>query len=198
MTFPFPWTALVRDGPVGPLGQLHRELVAVADRVRVMVAEAISHAVASAARHTVLALLGQSDAGLPPPRFPTDLPGRPQPLWRGRDESQEWDEASWVDEPPDWGLPQEQDPEDERLLSARAPREDAVLPLRPWRPTLVIAFQAVAWWLWRQAGRWPVRAALGFGLACGLALYLSGALLETRTGLALTLLTDTLGAVTAT
>ena len=40
-----------------------------------------------------------------------------------------------------------------------------------------------------------MRAALGFSLACGLALLVGGAMIENETGLALTLFTDAIRAV---
>jgi len=65
-----------------------------------------------------------------------------------------------------------------------------------WQQGLAVALPAVGWWLHRRAGGRAVGAALGCGLVCGLALYRGGRK-AAGTGLALTLLTESVRAVAA-
>src|SRR5262249_8287135 len=154
-------------------GRLHQDLLALGERVRTSVAEAIGHAVAGVARQVVLSMLGKARANPTTHPFPVALPSRPKPLWQRLDDDTdgvlERNELTWCDERPDWELPDDEDREEELLLPSCGRRAE-VPPPGPWRAALAIALQAVGWWLWRQAGRWPVRATLGFGLACALAM----------------------------
>jgi hypothetical protein len=65
-----------------------------------------------------------------------------------------------------------------------------------WRQALAAALPALGWWLHRHAGRRVVGAALGCGVACGLALYFGGRKAGSNR-LALTLLTESVAAVAA-
>jgi hypothetical protein len=171
----------------GHLGRLHSNLLDLDERLREAVAQAIGQAAAGVVRQVVLSLLGEGDAGPAVLRFSPRQPGRSRPLWQALDDADERDRPPWLD-----------DPEEDAFLRDRdADLDDRVIdPPRPslGRRVLTAALPALGWWLSRPAGRRAVGAALGCGLACGLALYLRGRK-AAGTGLALTLLTESVGAV---
>jgi hypothetical protein len=98
--------------------------------------------------------------------------------------------APWLDEREEDAYPSDRDHDDD------GDRATAVARPSLWRQVLAAALPALGWCLHRRVGHRAVGAALGCGLVCGLALYL-GKQKAGGTGLALTLLTESVAAVAA-
>src|SRR5262249_11270656 len=148
-------------------------------------------AAAGVVRQVVLSLLGAADEGPAVVRFAPHRPNRDRPLWQTLDEPEERDRPPWLDEREEDAPLRDRAPADlgaDRATDARRPSF--------WRQALAAALPALGWLLHRRAGRRTVGAALGCGLVCGLALSLGGRRAG-GTGLALTLLTESVGAVAA-
>ena len=179
----------------GHLGRLHSNLLDLDERLREAVAQAIGQAAAGVVGQVALSLLGQGDGGPPPLRFAPRQPARSRPLWQTLDDPEEWNRPPWLDQ-------REEDAFLHDLDHTRDTEDfddDCVVEVaRPslWRQALAAALPGLGWWLHRQAGRRTAGAALGCGVACGLALYFGGRKAG-GTGLALTLLTESVAAVTA-
>jgi hypothetical protein len=183
-----PWSSSAGSpGRGGHLDRLHGNLLDLDERLREAVSQAIGQAAAGVVHQVVLSLLGQADDGPGLPRLSARHAGRSRPLWEALGGAEERDRPPWLDEPE----------EEEAFLPDRDCDRAADLP-RPslWRQALAAALPALGWLLHRQAGRRAVGAALGCGMVYGLALYLGGRKAG-GTGLALTLLTESVGAVAA-
>jgi hypothetical protein len=176
----------------GHLGRLHSNLLDLDERLRAAVAQAIGQAAAGVVGQVVLSLLGQGDDGPPPLRFAPHQPSRSRPLWQTLDDAEERERPPWLDEREEDAFLLERD----RDHGADADRVVAVGRPSLWRQALAAALPALGWWLHRQAGRRTAGAALGCGVVCGLALYFGGRRAG-GTGLALTLLTQSVAAVAA-
>jgi hypothetical protein len=187
-----PWTTLTRLRQGCHLRRLHQELIGLGEQVREAVAQAIGHAVAGIARQSVLSLLAGTQTGLGQSRLPVSPAAHSPSLWQTQDDGRERDGLGWPMEPRDWDSCDE---EEEQAFLPPSGRRAEVPPVQTWRPALALALQALALWFWRQLARWPVRAALGFGLACTLALSLNGTVIPNEAGFALTVLTNALAAV---
>ena len=175
----------------GHLGRLHGNLLDLDERLREAVAQAIGQAAAGVVRQVALSLLGDADEGPAAVRFAPHRPNRDRPLWQTLDEPEERDRPPWFDEREEDAFPPDRDPDDfegDRAVAVRRPSF--------WRQALAAALLALCWWLHQRAGRRTAGAALGCGLVCGLALYL-GQRRVGATGLALTLLTESVAAVAA-
>jgi hypothetical protein len=175
----------------GHLGRLHSNLLDLDERLREAVAQAIGQAAAGVVGQVVLSLLGQADDGPTLLRMPPRQPNRSRPLWQTLDEPEERDRPPWLDERE----------EEEAFLQDRDYDDDcdrATAVARParWRQVLAAALPALGWCLHRRVGHRAVGAALGCGLVCSLALYF-GKQKAGGTGLALTLLTESVAAVAA-
>jgi hypothetical protein len=175
----------------GHLGRLHSNLLDLDERLREAVAQAIGQAAAGVVGQVVLSLLGEADAGPTLLRFSPHQPNRNRPLWQTLDEPEERDRPPWF----------QGREEEEAFLQDRDHDDDgdrATDVARPalWRQVLAAALPALGWCLHRRVGHRAVGAALGCGLVCGLALYL-GKRTAGGTGLALTLLTESVAAVAA-
>jgi hypothetical protein len=183
-------------GRGGHLGRLHGNLLDLDDRLREAVAGAIGQAAAGVVRQVMLALLSQADGG--PSPLPLALRGttRARPLWQTLDEDEEQDRPPWLDETEEHGRSPWPDEAQEAAFLPDRDREGDVCAAQPclWRRALGVALPVLGWWLHRQASRRAVGATLGCGVVCGLALYLGGRKAG-GTGLALTLLTESVGAV---
>jgi hypothetical protein len=184
----------VRPTPLGfpargsHLGRLHGNLLDLDERLREAVGQAIGQAAAGVVRQLALSLLGQADGDPTLLRLPPRATGRGRPLWQTLDDPEDRDRPPWPDEPEDDAFLHDRDTDDDRVGDVSHPSF--------WRQALAAALPALGWWLYRGAGRRAAGAALGCGLACGLALYLGGRK-GAGTGLALTLLTESVGAVAA-
>jgi hypothetical protein len=185
------WTALANFHRSGHLSQRHHELIALGAHLRTAMAQAIGRAVAGVACQSVLSLLGTVHADLSPRRPPSLSPRSPS-LWQTPYEGNVRDHLLWRS--PSTDLEQHRVVE---VSGFRPPLHlrTGVLPAHTWYPGLAVIVQAVAWWFWRQVGRSSVCAALGFGLALALALWLNGSVASNVAGLAPSLLTDALAPV---
>ena len=141
-------------------------------------------------RQVVLSLLGPGDDGPTRYRLSPQQPSRSRPLWQTLDDAGERDRPPWLNERE----------EEEGFLSDGDRDHDLdndlgadLTPTGLWRQVLAAALPALGWWLYRQAGRQMVGAAVGFGVVCGLALYYGGRK-NASTGLALALLTESVAA----
>jgi hypothetical protein len=176
----------------GHLGRLHGTLLDLDERLRDAVAQAIGQAAAGVVRQVVLALLGEEDDGQIPPRRTPRPAGPSRPLWQALGDPEERDRPPWLDEPAEDALLHDLDRdvgrEDEPVVDVARPAL--------WKQLLAAALPALGWLVHRQAGRHTAGAAPGCGLVCGLALYLGGRKVG-GTGLALTLLTESVAAVAA-
>jgi hypothetical protein len=174
----------------GHLGRLHSNLLDLDERLREAVAQAIGQAAAGVVGQVVLSLLGQADDGPTLLRLSPRQPTRSRPMWQTLDEPEERDRPPWLDER-----------EEDAFLRDRDNDDDVARPTdgdRPsrWRQVLAAALPALGWCLHRRVGHRAGGAALGCGLVCGLALYF-GKQKAGGTGLALTLLTESVAAVAA-
>jgi hypothetical protein len=176
----------------GHLGRLHSNLLDLDERLREAVAQAIGQAAAGVVGQVVLSLLGQADDGPTLLRLSPRQPTRSRPLWQTLDEPEERDRPPWLDERAEdaFLLDRDRDHDDD------GDRPTAVARPSRWRQVLAAALPALGWCLHRRVGHRAVGAALGCGLVCGLALYL-GKRKAGGTGLALTLLTESVAAVAA-
>jgi len=155
----------------------------------------IGQAAAGVVRQAALSLLGQADDSPTLLRLSPRSAGRSRPLWQTLDDAEERDRPPWLNE---------REEEDLFLQDFDKDRghdtdpERAVASPRPslWRQALAAALPTLGWLLHRRAGRRAVGATLGCGVVCGLALYLGGRK-GAGTGLALTLLTESVAAVAA-
>ena len=174
----------------GHLGRLHSNLLDLDERLREAVAQAIGQAAAGVVGQVVLSLLGQADDGPTLLRMSPRPPTRSRPLWQTLDEPEERDRPPWLDEREEETFLQDRDHDDDgdRVTNDARPAL--------WRQVLAAALPALGWCLHRRVGHRAVGAALGCGLVCGLALYL-GKQKAGGTGLALTLLTESVAAVAA-
>lgn len=179
----------------GHLGRLHDNLLDLSERLRGAVAQAVGDATAGAVRQAVLSLLRQSDAGPSLSRPRTSSPRRPASLWESLDDVDERDDPPSPRSSHAWDSSDEEN--EEEASCCQVDQAVDLSRLRPWPVPLSAALVAVAWWSQRQRSRRPLPAALSFSLACGLALYLGRSATGSATGLALTLLTDAVGAVAA-
>jgi hypothetical protein len=179
--------------PGGHLDRLHANLLDLDERLGEAVAQAIGQAAAGVVRQVALSLLRQAEDGPTLLRLPPRPAGRSRPLWQTLDDAEERDRPPWLDEREEEdAFLQDLDRDRDADLGHAAASGRRSL----WRQALAAALPALGWWLHRQAGRRAAGAALGCGLACGLALYLGGRK-GAGTGLALTLLTESVGAVAA-
>jgi hypothetical protein len=174
----------------GHLGRLYSNLLDLDDRLREAVAQAIGQAAAGVVGQVVLSLLGEADDGPSLLRLSPRQPNRSRPLWQTPDEPDERDRPPWLDERAEDACLRDRDHDD---ACDRA--TDVARPAR-WRLVLAAALPALGWCLHRRVGHRAVGAALGCGLVCGLALYF-GKRKAGGTGLALTLLTESVAAVAA-
>ena len=175
----------------GHLGRLHSNLLDLDERLREAVAQAIGQAAAGVVGQVVLSLLGQADDGPTLLRLSPRQPTRSRPMWQTLDEPEERDRPPWLqgrEEEETFLQDRDHDDDGDRAT-------DAARPAR-WRQVLAAALPALGWCLHRRVGHRAVGAALGCGLVCGLALYL-GKHKAGGTGLALTLLTESVAAVAA-
>jgi hypothetical protein len=170
----------------GHLGRLHSNLLDLDERLREAVAQAIGQAAAGVVGQVVLSLLGQADDGPTLLRLPPRLSTRSRPLWQTLDEPEERDRPPWLDERAEEAFLQDRDHDDD------GDRATDVARPALWRQVLAAALPALGWCLHRRVGHRAVGAALG----CGLALHL-GKRRAGGTGLALTLLTESVAAVAA-
>jgi hypothetical protein len=170
----------------GHLGRLPSNLLDLDERLR----EAVAQAAAGVVGQVVLSLLGEADAGPTLLRFSPRQPTRSRPLWQTLDEPEERDRPPWLDERAEDAFLRDRDHDDDSDRPT-----DVARPAR-WRQVLAAALPALGWCLHRRAGHRAVGAALGCGLVCGLALYF-GKRKAGGTGLALTLLTESVAAVAA-
>jgi hypothetical protein len=174
----------------GHLDRLHGNLLDLDERLREAVAQAIGQTAAGVVRQVVLSLLGDADGG-PTLLRPSPRPAGPsRPLWQTLGDAEERDRPPWLDEPEEDPFRADRDRDTDRDRVIEIPRPSF------WRKALAAALPAVGWWLHRQADRRVAGAALGCGLVCGLALYFGGRKAG-GTGLALTLLTESVAAVAA-
>jgi hypothetical protein len=169
----------------GHLDRLHSNLLDLDERLREAVSQAIGQAAAGVVRQIVLSLLGPADDNPTLLRYSSPQPSR-RPLWQTLDDAEERDRPPWCDE-------REEDPS---LADRDCEPGDDLPQTGLWRQILAATLPALGWWLYRQAGRQMVGAAVGFGTVCGLALYY-GDRRSSGTGLALTLLTESIAAAIA-
>jgi hypothetical protein len=174
----------------GHLDRLHTNLLDLDERLREAVSQAIGQMAAGVVRQVVLSLLGDGDGGPTLLRMSPRQPNRSRPLWQTLDEPEERDRPPWFDERAEEAYLADRDGDIDDDPVGATPR-----PTR-WRQILTAALPALGWWLHRRAGRRTAGAALGCGVVCGLALYL-GQRKAGGTGLALTLLTESVAAVAA-
>jgi hypothetical protein len=174
----------------GHLGRLHSNLLDLDERLREAVGQAIGQAAAGVVGQVVLSLLGEADDGPTLLRLSPRPPTRSRPLWQTLDDPEERDRPPWLDEREEDAFLQDRDHDDD------GDRATDVARPALWRQVLAAALPALGWCLHRQVGHRAVGSALGCGLVCGLALYL-GKRKAGGTGLALTLLTESVAAVAA-
>jgi hypothetical protein len=174
----------------GHLDRLHGNLLDLDERLRDAVAQAIGQAAAGVVGQVALSLLGQAGDGPGPLPLAPRPAGRSRPLWQALDDPEERDRPPWLDEPAEDPFLHDRDRDAHRDRALDVPRPSF------WRQVLAAALPALGWLVHRKAGRRTAGAALGCGLACGLALYLGGRKVG-GTGLALTLLTQSVAAVAA-
>jgi hypothetical protein len=158
----------------GHLDRLGRALEALAARVRDGLAGAIATVVGDAIAQALGAVLDDVAAGdIARGRARAQSPG-PHSLW---DQSRR---PGWHDDPLDPSYAEDDDyPDDaQRPAPAAAPVRH-----RRWARALVAGAQAAAWWL-RRPGRGTLLAALGVGLAAGLASLAGGPVAAAAAGLA--------------
>jgi hypothetical protein len=185
-------TALGFPTRCGHLGRLHNNLLDLDERLREAVAQAIGQAAAGVVGQVVLSLLGQADDGPTLLRLSPRPPTRSRPLWQTLDEPEERDRPPWLDEREEDAYLSDRDRDNDNACD----RPTDVARPALWRQVLAAALPALGWCLHRRVGHRAVGAALSSGLVCGLALYL-GKQKAGGTGLALTLLTESVAAVTA-
>jgi hypothetical protein len=165
------------------IARLRRSFDALAEQVREAIARAIGRTVAEAVSEAVHAVLSQQDG------MPTFLPApshsssRPHALW------DEPDERAWPDDrhdPYESGRYAEDDglADDEDLDD-----DDAPDPKPTTRPPLVhralaVGCRATAYWLDQHPGRFSLVAAVGVGVAAGLAILITGPSLAGASGVA--------------
>ena len=188
--FPERPTSLGFPARGGHLDRLHSNLLDLDERLREAVSQAIGQMAAGVVRQVVLSLLGSGDDGPTLLRYPPREPIRNRPLWQTLDDPEGHDRPPWYDE-------REEEPyrSDRGRDTEDDPVEEVPQPAL-WRQVLATALPALGWWLHRRVGHRAVGTALGCGVVCGLALYL-GKRKTGGTGLALTLLTESVAAVAA-
>ena len=187
-------SAFSAPGRADSLGRLHQNLANLDAQLCQAVAEAVGQAAAGAARQAVLSLVRLPGDHSAPARLSSRGLGGSPSLWDGPQGAEEPDQRPWSGGLHSPWLPEEDEEDEEDDLPGLLP--PSVSPRRcPWRQALAAACHAVAWWSRRQAGRSPGWAALGFGLACGLALYTGEATAGSGAGLVLLLLADAVGAL---
>ena len=134
------------------LARLVDTLEALVQRLRESIARTVGEAVAAAV-HEVTRRLGHSGPEAPP-----------RSAWAERE--------SWEDErySSDWddGPAYARD----RYRDDEAPESSA--PASRWRQALSVGYQAAAWWLARQVGRYPVLTSTSLGLTAALVSYTAG------------------------
>jgi hypothetical protein len=174
----------------GHLDRLHSHLLDLDGQLREAVSQAIGQMAAGVVRQVVRSLLGPGDDGPTLRRYPPREPNRNRPLWQTLDQPEERDQPPWFNEREEdvYSSDRERDTDDD-------PMDDVPQPSL-WRQLLIAALPALGWWLNSRAGRRTAGAALGCGVVCGLALYFGGRQAG-GTGLALTLLTESVAAVAA-
>jgi hypothetical protein len=195
---PFPPHAGSDDFPPrgGHLDRLHGNLLDLDDRLREAVAGAIGQAAAGVVRQAVQSLLRQADDSPALLRLAPRPTSRARPLWETLDDSEEPDRLPWRHAPEQRGRsPWPDEAQAEAFLPDReGDRTSAASQPARWRQLLGFALPVLGWWLYRRAGRRAVGAALGCGVLCALARPFSGRPAG-GTGLALTLLTQSVAAV---
>ena len=170
------------------LDRLHSNLLDLDEQLRDAVSQAIGQMAAGVVQQVVRSLLGEGDDGPTLLRYPRREPNRNRPLWQTLDEPEERDRPPWFNEREEEVYLRDRDRDTDDN-----PVDDIPQPSLWWQ-ILTAALPALGWWLHRKAGRHTAGAALGCGVVCGLALYL-GKRNAGGTGLALTLLTESVAAV---
>jgi len=143
------------------LARLRESLETLTERVRDALAHAVGDAVASAVREAVRLLVDDSVASLPA-----------RPSWQEHDP----DRPSWQHEQSFWNDDYDDQLDDvDTVPEAMQPK--SIPQASRWPRAIAIGFQAAAWWLRRQASRFPVVTTLGIGLAASVAAYAASPLM---------------------
>jgi len=144
------------------LARLRESLETLTERVRDALAHAVGDAVASAVREAVRLLVDDSVVSLPA-----------RPAWHERDP----DRPSWQDPEQSFWHDDYDDQLDDVDTVPEARQPESAPQASCWPRALAIGFQAAAWWLRRQASRFPVTTTLGVGLAASVAAYAASPLM---------------------
>jgi hypothetical protein len=167
--------------------RLRHSFDTLAEQVREAIARAIGRTVAEAVSEAVQAVLAEphgTPALLPAPSQPSS---RPRPLW------DEPDGRSWPDdrdEPYDSGHGLNRYAEDDRLTEDEdLDDDDSADPQPTGRLSLVhralaVGCRATAYWLDQHPGRFSLVAAVGVGVAAGVAILITGPSLAGASGVA--------------
>jgi hypothetical protein len=167
------------------LDRLRDALEGLEERLREVVVEAVGRAIADAVREEVQALLDASPGPPPRPSYRPPVPDHHPTMWGSSAPSSSW--------PPEREEPNYQgglsaDYYAEELLDEdNYPPEPAPPPQprpRRWGAALTAGLRAAAWWLGRRPSRPSVLAAVGVGLATGLAALVSNPLAAAVVGVA--------------
>jgi hypothetical protein len=162
--------------------RLRHSFDALAEQVREAIARAIGRTVAEAVSEAVHAVLSERD-GMPPLLpAPSRSSNRPQELW------DEPDERRWPDDrhdryepgryPEDDGLADDEDLDDDATDPEPMPRR------RLAHRALAVGCRATAYWLDQHPGRFSLVAAVGVGVAAGVAILVGGPSLAGASGVA--------------
>ena len=164
------WLKRARRALTSHVDRLQETLVALTERVRETVAQAVSNNLANAIREAVYALIPDREPCRPPPSCYQPSPYRQRPTWGEPDRPDREEEDDLPRE--DWSSEPSRGWREVESASLPLPRtQDPQQHCARWHGALAVGCQAAAWWLRRQATRLPALAALGIGvLATGVAL----------------------------
>ena len=176
----------------GQVGRLHAMLERLAGVVRAAIARAVGQATGDAAREALRVILDG-----PPDRPSYERPGDRDGGW-GQPRRPTWPATRPYD--PHERDPYEPDPDDdpEEDLGHRyaedeedsPPADEAVAARRPgrWSRAVAVGCQAAGWWLRRHPGPLALLAAVGVGLAAGVATLVSSPLVAGASAVAVSVL----------
>jgi hypothetical protein len=159
---------------VGHVRRLRANLVRLAAEVRAAVARAVGQATGDAVRDALRVILDGPPVEHAPARDP---PEDADGLW-GQPRQRRWPAAPYAGHYDPYEIPEREpdspDDEPDGNLTPEAPSEPP--PSGAWSRAVAVGFQAAAWWLRRHPGPLALLAAVGVGLAAGLAALVGGPL----------------------
>jgi len=176
----------------GQVGRLHATLERLAGEVRAAIARAVGQATGDAAREALRVILDG-----PPDRPSYERPddrdggwGQPRrPTWPATRPYEPYERDSYEPDPDD-------DPEEDLRHryaedeEGRLPADEPVAARRPgrWSRAVAVGCQAAGWWLRRHPGPLALLAAVGVGLAAGVATLVGSPLLAGASAVAVSVL----------